>query len=127
MTTTTTTTTTSSSSSVSRAKITVAGAWVAALGLLVSTLSKQEDQVTLYAMVAMFLFSALGGAWFSLEMVGGAFAAIGHLTPTAWAIDGFQNLIVRGQGLASVVQPVSILLAYTAAFFGIAVWKFRYE
>ncbi|RPJ44590.1 MAG: ABC transporter permease [Chloroflexi bacterium] len=101
--------------------------WVAAFGLLISALVIKEEQVILFAMVGMFAFSALGGAWFSLEMVGKAFATVGHMTPTAWAIDGFQNIIVRGQGLESVLLPVGIILAYSAAFFGVAIWKFRFE
>lgn len=101
--------------------------WVASLGLLISALVKKEEQVVLYSMIAMFLFSALGGAWFSLEMVGGAFYTIGHLTPAAWAIDGFQNLVIRGLGLRAVLLPVGILLAYTAAFFGLAIWRFKFE
>ena len=40
------------------------GLWVSAMGLLVGVLAKSDDQVVLYAMLAMFLFSALGGAWF---------------------------------------------------------------
>jgi ABC-2 type transport system permease protein len=101
--------------------------WVAAFGLLISALVKKEEQVILFAMIGMFLFSALGGSWFSLEMVGKTFATIGHLTPTAWALDGFQNIIVRGLGLESVLLPVGIILAYSAAFFGVAIWKFKFE
>lgn len=101
--------------------------WVASLGLLIATLVKKEDQVVLASMIAMFIFSALGGSWFSLEMVGQTFSTIGHLTPTAWAIDGFQNIIARGLGLHAVLLPVGIVLAYAAAFFGIAIWKFKYE
>ena len=101
--------------------------FVASLGLLISALVKTEDQVILWAMMAMFIFSALGGSWFSLEMVGKAFSTIGHLTPTAWAMDGFQNIIMRGLGIESVLMPVGIILAYTLAFFGIAIWRFKFE
>jgi ABC-2 type transport system permease protein len=101
--------------------------WVAALGLLVSSLAKKEEQVIMGSMIAMFLFSALGGAWFSLEMVGKTFSTIGHLMPSAWAIDGYQNIIMRGLGFNSVLLPVAIILAYALAFFGIAIWRFRYE
>jgi ABC-2 type transport system permease protein len=75
----------------------------------------------------MFVFSALGGAWFPLEVAGKAFSAIGHAMPTAWAMDGFQNVVVRGLGLRSVVLPACVLLAYALAFFGLAVWCFRFE
>jgi ABC-2 type transport system permease protein len=101
------------------------GLWVAAMGLLIGVIAKGDDQVVLYSMVAMFVFAALGGAWFPLESAGRAFATIGHLTPAAWAMDGFQNILVRGLGLGSVLLPVVILLAYALSFFGLATWQFR--
>lgn len=101
--------------------------WVASLGLFISTLAKGEEQVIMFAMAAMFVFSALGGAWFPLEVTGGTFAAVGNLMPSAWAMTGFQNIIVRGLDLNSVLLPASVLLAYAAAFFGLAVWRFKFE
>lgn len=100
--------------------------WAASLGLLISALSKGEDQVIVLSLVAMFLFASLGGAWFPLDVAGSAFATVGHFTPTAWAMDGFQNVVLRGLGLNAVLLPAGILLAYTAAFFGLAVWRLRY-
>ncbi len=44
------------------------GFWVASIGLLIGVLAKEEQQVILYSMIAMFLFSALGGTWFPLEI-----------------------------------------------------------
>ncbi|MGA9347399.1 MAG: ABC transporter permease [Anaerolineae bacterium] len=101
--------------------------WAASLGLLISAISKGEDQVSMFSMLAMFVFSAMGGAWFPLDITGEAFATIGHLMPTAWAMDGFENIIVRGLGLNSVLLPAGILLAYAVVFFGLAVWRFRFE
>jgi ABC-2 type transport system permease protein len=101
--------------------------WAASLGLLIGAIAKGEDQVIMFSMLAMFVFSALGGAWFPLDITGETFATIGHLMPTAWAMDGFENIIVRGLGLNSVLLPAGILLAYAVAFFGLAVWRFRFE
>ena len=101
------------------------GLWVASMGLLIGVIAKGDEQVVLYSMVAMFVFAALGGAWFPLETAGGAFATIGHLTPAAWAMDGFQNILVRGLGLGSVLLSTGILLAYALGFFGLATWRFR--
>ncbi len=101
--------------------------WVTSLGLLIGTLARGEEHVVMFSMVAMMLFAALGGAWFPLETAGGAFAAIGHLMPTAWAMDGFQNLVVRGQELGAVLLPAGVLLAYTLAFMLLATWRFRSE
>lgn len=101
--------------------------WGASLGLLLGAVSKSEEGVVMLSLAAMFLFSGLGGAWFPLEVAGDTFAAIGHLTPTAWAMDGFQNIVVRGLGLGSVLMPAALLSAYTLVFFGLAVWRFKSE
>jgi len=101
--------------------------WSSSLGLLIAALARTEQQVVMYSMIAMFLFSALGGAWFPLDVAGGAFARIGRLTPAAWAMEGFQNILMRGQGLAGVLRPAGLLAACGAAFFALAIWRFRFE
>lgn len=101
------------------------GLWVSSMGLLIGVIAKEEQQVILYAMIAMFLFSALGGTWFPLEASSGAFATIGKLTPSSWAMTGLQNILIRGLGLESVWSAAGILLAYALFFFLIAVWRFR--
>jgi ABC-2 type transport system permease protein len=107
--------------------ITVLATWAASLGLLISAISKKEEQVVVLSLVAMFIFASLGGAWFPLEVAGEAFATIGHLMPTAWAMDGFQNIVVRGLDFSSVLLPAGILLGYSLVFFVLAVWRFQYE
>ena len=107
--------------------ITVLSLWAASLGLLISAVSRKEDQVITLSLIAMFIFAAMGGAWFPLEVAGKAFAAIGHVMPTAWAMDGFQNILMRGLGFQSVLMPAGILLGYAVAFFGLAIWRFRFE
>jgi len=101
--------------------------WAASLGLLIGAVSRREDQVIVLCLIAMFVFSTLGGAWFPLEVTGKTFSSIGHLMPTAWAMDGFQNIVLRGLGFGSTLLPAGLLLAYTLAFFGIAIWRFKFE
>jgi ABC-type multidrug transport system permease subunit len=101
------------------------GLWVSAVGLLIGVLAKGEEQVVLFSLIAMFIFSALGGTWFPLEVAGKAFYMVSRFTPTAWAMTGFQNILIRGQGLETVWLPVVILLAFAGGFFALAVWGFR--
>jgi ABC-2 type transport system permease protein len=107
--------------------ITMLSLWAASLGLLISAISRKEDQVITLSLIAMFVFAAMGGSWFPLEVAGKTFAAIGHVTPTAWAMDGFQNILMRGLEFQSVLMPAGIVLVYAAAFFGLAIWRFRFE
>ena len=101
------------------------GLWVAAMGLLIGVIAKTDDQVILFSMIAMFMFSALGGTWFPLEAASGAFAAIGKAMPSAWAMNAYQNILIRGLGFQSVWLPTLILLVYALGFFLLAVWRFR--
>jgi ABC-2 type transport system permease protein len=99
--------------------------WVASMGLLVGVIAKSEEQAILISMVAMILFASLAGAMVPLDVGSRLFYTVGHLTPGAWAMDGFQNILVRGLGLSSTIQPTLILLGYALLFFILAVWRFR--
>lgn len=101
--------------------------WTASLGLLIGTLAKTEEQAVIFSLIPMFILSGLGGAWMPLEVTGKAFQTVGHLLPTAWAMDGIQNIIVRGLGLGSALLPAGIMLAYAVVLFALAVWRFRFE
>jgi ABC-2 type transport system permease protein len=101
--------------------------FVAGLGLLIGALARSEDQAVIFALIPMFVFSAMGGAWMPLEFTSKTFQAIGHLSPVAWTMDGFKNIIARGMGLDSVLIPAAVLLGYAVLFFGLAVWRFRFD
>lgn len=101
------------------------GLWVSAMGLLIGVVAKEEQQVIMYSMIAMFLFSGLGGTWFPLEASSGAFAAVGKALPSYWAMNGYQNVLIRGLGLESVWMAVGMLSLYAIGFFMLAVWRFR--
>ena len=101
--------------------------WVAALGLLIGVIAKADDQVILYSMVFMFVFSALGGTWFPLEGAGKTFAALGRLTPGAWAMDGFQDILIRGLGVSAIWPGIGVMLVYAIGFFLLAAWRFGRE
>ncbi len=101
--------------------------WTAAFGLLIGALARSEEQVVLFSLIPMFVLSGLGGAWVPLEYTGKAFQSIGHLLPTAWAMDGFENIVIRGLGLSSVLLPAAVMLGYAVLIFALAAWRFRTE
>jgi ABC-2 type transport system permease protein len=101
--------------------------WAASLGLLIGIFSRTEEQVIIFALMVMLLLSGLGGAWMPLEFTSTTFQTVGHFLPTAWAIDGFENIVVRGLGLDSVLLPAAIVLGFAIVFFAAAIWRFRFE
>ena len=98
---------------------------IGALGLLIGVLAKSEEQAIMFSLIPMFILSALGGAWVPLEITGPTFSTIGHISPVAWALDGFENIIARGLGFGSVLVPAAALLGYALLFFVLAAWRFR--
>ncbi len=98
---------------------------ISALGLLIGILARTEEQATIFSLIPMFVFSGLGGAWVPLEVTGPTFQAIGHLSPIAWGMDGFDNILARGLGFESVLLPAMALLGYAVVFFVLAVLQFR--
>lgn len=99
--------------------------WSASLGMLLGAFAHDEQQVVAIGLLAMFLFSGLGGAWFPLEITGRTFAAVGHLTPTAWAMDAYRAILLRGAGLAEVLPSLLVLLGFALAFSALAVLRLR--
>jgi ABC-2 type transport system permease protein len=97
---------------------------IAALGLLIGVLAKSDEQAVVFSLVPMFLLSGLGGAWVPLEVTGETFQTIGHLSPVAWAMDGFKNISIRGLGIESVAFPALALIGYAGLFFALASWRF---
>ena len=98
---------------------------IAALGLLIGVLAKSEEQAIVFSLIPMFVLAGLGGAWVPLEFTGAAFQTIGHVSPVAWAMDGFKNITARGLGFSSVLLPVAALFGYALLFFALALWRFQ--
>lgn len=101
--------------------------WTAGLGLLVGALAKKEEHVIIISLILMFVLSGLGGAWMPLEFTPAGFQAVGHTLPTAWSIDGLENIVARGLGLSSVLLPAAIMVGYAIVFFALGAWRFRFE
>lgn len=101
--------------------------FAASLGLLIGAIAKSEEQVIVFALIPMFVLAALGGAWVPLEITPIGFQRIARLTPVAWVMEGFQDIVIRGQGLEAVWLAAVVLSGYALVLFAIAVWQFRYE
>lgn len=97
------------------------------LGMLVAVLVNTEDQANSISSLLVLTMSAIGGSWWPLFIEPQFMQDLAHLTITAWAMDGFYNLLFFDLGMAGIVKEVGILLLMTAVFFGAAIKKFRFE
>ncbi len=104
-----------------------AAATATGLGVLVSALARTEAQVGGLTILLLLTMSALGGCFVPRFIMPEWLQMIGLVTPHAWALDAYQDLLVRDYDLWQVLPKVGALLAFAGAFFGIGVWRFRFE
>lgn len=98
-----------------------------AFGLLLSTISRTEGQAAGLGSMGTFLMAPLGGAWFPIDITPPAFQQFAQIFPTFWAMRGFTDVVVRGQGPDGVLAECAVLVGFAAVFFGVGVWRFKYE
>jgi len=53
--------------------------------------------------------------------------ALGHLFPSAWAMDAFQAIILQGATASDVLLETGILLGYAVLFSALSVWRLKFE
>ena len=95
------------------------------MGVFIAVFSKTQGQAIVFSLLAMFIFSAMGGAWVPLEIMGPAFQTIGRFTPVAWGMDGFKEVLMGSGEVANLLSPALILLGYGLIFLALAL--FFYE
>lgn len=92
-------------------------AFVASLGLLIGILAKMPEQSAIFALIPMFIFSGLGGAWVPLDILGESVQKIARFTPVYWIMTGFRDILLRGAGLTEVWPSVAALTGFSVVFF----------
>jgi ABC-2 type transport system permease protein len=97
------------------------------LGVFIAALARTEAQAGSLTVLLIITLSALGGCFVPRFVMPPALKAIGLLTPHAWALDAYQDLIVRGYGLVEIMPKVCVLAGFALLFFVIGVWRFRFE
>jgi ABC-2 type transport system permease protein len=94
--------------------------FVAAVG---HTPATTRGVATLTALVMVML----GGAWAPTFMFPAWLQDLTILVPTRWAVDGLDAMTWRGLGFDAAVGPIGVLLGFAAAFWILAVTRFRWE
>ncbi len=89
---------------------------VGAIALFWGAVLRRGEQATAVTMVVSLFLGAIGGCWWPLEVVPAWMRTAGHISPAAWAMDGFHALISFGAGVEGVLIPCLVLLAYAAVF-----------
>jgi hypothetical protein len=99
----------------------------ATLGTTLGTFAKTESQASGLSIMAGMVTALLGGCWYPLELFPKSVQHIVQILPTTWAMRGLLDIVLRGQGLVTVLPIAGVLAAFAAVFFAVGIWRFRYE
>lgn len=99
----------------------------ACFGLLVAALGRTPEATRGLAILATLLMVMLGGAWVPAFIFPEWLQTVSLAVPTRWAVDALDAMTWRGQPFAEALLPCGVMLAFSAAFALIAVWRFRWE
>ena len=97
------------------------------LGMLIAGVAKTYAQADALASILMYSIAALGGAWWPIEITPEWMQRVAQLTPTYWAMQGFNDIITRGLGVQAVLPEAIMLLVFGVIYLSVGVWRFRYE
>jgi ABC-2 type transport system permease protein len=67
--------------------------------------------------------AALGGCMVPLEVFSPTMQKIAHLTPHAWAVEGFTDLIRTDAGITDIALQIVVLLGFAAVLLAAASWR----
>jgi ABC-type multidrug transport system permease subunit len=100
---------------------------ITALSFAVGSGLKNPAQAHGLGLLLTLTLAPIGGAWWPMDVSPRFMQIIGHITPVAWAMDGFTALTYHGAHLVDILVPLAVLVGMTVLLFLIAIPRFRYQ
>ncbi|MCZ7527469.1 MAG: ABC transporter permease [Acidimicrobiia bacterium] len=94
-------------------------------GLLLGTIARSNEQAVSLGPPLGIALGMLGGCMWPLEIVPAPMRTIGHLTPHAWAVDAFVDLVGRDAGVADIGGKLLVLAGFATVLLLLGVWRLR--
>jgi ABC-2 type transport system permease protein len=80
--------------------------------LLVATATRTSEQATVIGGVGNILMGAVGGIMVPKMVMPSAMQPFTALSPMAWALEGFHNVMLRGAGIGGIAAPAAALVGF---------------
>jgi ABC-2 type transport system permease protein len=97
----------------------------AGAGMLMGAVFRNDQQAGAVGVVVGLGMAALGGCMTPLEFFPDTMQRIAHVTPHAWAVDGFAELVRRGGTVADITTELAVLLVMATVLLTLATWRLR--
>lgn len=97
------------------------------LGTVIGAWAKTQDSAQTVTQLVVLPMAFLGGSFFPLDAAPKWFNGLSYAAPLRYLNTGMTDVMVRGQGPATVLPYIGVLLAITAVFTLIGLRLFRWD
>jgi ABC-2 type transport system permease protein len=97
------------------------------LGLLLAALARTPAQSTGLGLIVVLTSAMIGGVMVPRFVMPPLMQTFGLISPHTWGLLAYQDVLMRGADVAAILPAIAILLGFAAAFFGVAVWRLRWD
>ncbi len=97
------------------------------LGMLIATMGKTLEQIQGMITLVMLMMGFLSGCLVPRQLLPEALQKLSFITPHAWALTAYQDVLLRDRSLLQTLPNVAMTLVFGFAFLFLALRRFRYE
>jgi ABC-2 type transport system permease protein len=97
------------------------------IGLLVGALARTQQAATGLANLIILPMAFLGGSFIPLQFAPHWIQQVSYVMPLRYLVVGMQNVMARGEGPASALPAMGVLLGFAAVVTLIAIRLFRWD
>ena len=97
------------------------------LGILLAALCRTESQVGGVSSVVLWVAGLVGGAFIPAFVLGDFLNTIGKVVPHYWALQAYNDLTIRGLGVADILPELGILAGFVVVFSVIGLLRFKFD
>jgi ABC-2 type transport system permease protein len=98
-----------------------------AFGIAIAGIARTENQIGGLSTLLLWGMGLLGGSLIPLFILDRFLGPIPMIVPHYWANRAFDDLLIRGLGVANIALDLAVLLAFSLLFFVIGLWRFDFE
>ena len=98
-----------------------------AFGLIIAALAHTEGQIGGLSTLILWIMALIGGSLIPLFLLEKFLGPLPKIVPHYWANSALVDLMVRGAAFGDVMVEMVVLLAFTALFFVIGLWRFDFD
>jgi ABC-type multidrug transport system permease subunit len=96
-----------------------------AFGLVVAALAPTREAVLPLGSIVIMTMAAVGGCWWPIDLEPDWMRRAALAFPTTWAMEAYNDLMIRRQPVGAVIQATAVLFAYGAVYLALGLILFR--